>query len=162
RLREELRRALRARLHVARTAVRAGAAVREDRRAPPRRSRRARRRAGARRSMKLDPTKLSLSPRARELAARLDARAPLAAFVLVALLAAKIDYGTLSALDLGLDDETYALAAGIRLWHGPLPHADTSPLYSVWYRVLAYVVTDPAQLYFANWWLLETGLAVAL
>jgi hypothetical protein len=81
---------------------------------------------------------------------------------LVVALTLKVTTGLLAAIDLGLADETYCLAMGLRLAKDGMPSAEASPLYAVWYRLLAFMEPDPTRLYFLNWWILVTALPLAL
>ncbi|HVH41573.1 MAG TPA: hypothetical protein VM925_04495 [Labilithrix sp.] len=82
--------------------------------------------------------------------------------VLFSALVVKVLGGVLAAIDLGVADEAVYLARGTQLGKEPLPPAESSPLYSVWYRALAVFQPDPARLYYVNWIILQGGLALAL
>ncbi|MBL7947026.1 MAG: hypothetical protein JNN32_13260 [Flavobacteriales bacterium] len=57
----------------------------------------------------------------------------------------------LGRLDIGLYDETAYLQRGAWIDKQGLPTADMAPLYSLWYRSLQFIVSDPIQRYFANY-----------
>jgi hypothetical protein len=82
--------------------------------------------------------------------------------LVVLAIAAKAILGRVGTFDLGFDDECYMLWSGIGLPARPLPTADYSVLYMVWYRVLAALEPDPARLYTFNWVVLQLGLAAPL
>jgi hypothetical protein len=79
--------------------------------------------------------------------------------LLVALLALKVAYGELGTTDIGFDDEAVALEHGLAL---KMPTPDWAPLYSLWYAGLALVIKNPANVYYANWFVLVAVLPVLL
>lgn len=54
-------------------------------------------------------------------------------------------------LDIGLYDETAYMQRGAWIDKQGLPTADMAPLYSLWYRSLQFIVSDPIQRYFVNY-----------
>lgn len=58
--------------------------------------------------------------------------------------------------DIGFDDETGYLSAGLQFFHSALPAAEQSPLYSLWYWLESCFVFDPVTLYQTNWGVLLT------
>ncbi len=64
-------------------------------------------------------------------------------------------------LDIGLYDETSYLQRGAWIDTLGLPTADMAPLYSLWYRALQFIVSDPVQRYFANYAFTMAALPIA-
>jgi hypothetical protein len=65
-------------------------------------------------------------------------------------------------LDIGLYDETSYLQRGTWIDTHGLPTADMAPLYSLWYRALQFMVSDPVQRYFANYAFTMAALPIAV
>jgi hypothetical protein len=86
----------------------------------------------------------------------------IAAVVLVVLISLKATYGLLGTFDLYLDDESMYLEGARVLGNKWLPLATSSPLYPMWYRVVALFEPDRLNLYFANWFVLTGSLPIAL
>ena len=78
---------------------------------------------------------------------------------LLALLALKLAYGDIGTTDIGFDDEAVALEHGLSM---QMPTPDWAPLYSVWYAAVALVIKDPANVYYANWFVLVASLPLLL
>ena len=83
-------------------------------------------------------------------------------FTLTLAICLKATVGRLDTFDLGFDDETLMMAAGLRMGSSGTPAADWGPLYSVWYRLLATMQPDPLGLYQFNWLVLQVLLVVVL
>lgn len=64
--------------------------------------------------------------------------------------------------DIGFDDESGYLRAGLQFFHASLPSAENSPLYALWYWFEACIVSDPVTLYQANWGILLTLALILL
>lgn len=64
-------------------------------------------------------------------------------------------------LDIGLYDETSYLQRGTWIDSHGLPTADMAPLYSLWYRALQFIVSDPVHRYFANYAFTMAALPIA-
>jgi hypothetical protein len=89
-------------------------------------------------------------------------------FILLTLLVAGWRYtrGLEQILDIGLDDESAYLYAGVRLQSAGLPGAQEAPLYAVWYFMLSLLHPDRVALYYANYkiltWLLPAAAYLLL
>ena len=59
--------------------------------------------------------------------------------------------------DIGFDDESGYLTAGLQFFHVGPPTGENSPLYALWYWVESTVFADPVTLYQANWGILATA-----
>ena len=74
----------------------------------------------------------------------------------------KFTHGLESVQDILLYDETYYLQSGLRLLTNGLPHAESAPLFALWYFLLSFVRSDPIALYYLNFKILTTLLPVLL
>ena len=79
---------------------------------------------------------------------------------LLVLLAWKVTYDIASVRDVAYGDEASWLMMAALIPEQGLPHAESCPLYCLWYRALALVQPDPVRLYYLSWQLLVGLLAV--
>ena len=75
-----------------------------------------------------------------------------ASVVLIILLVGWVyTHGIEQVLDIGLYDESDYLHRGILIPSSGFPHAQSAPLYSLWYYTLSFAQPDTIQLYFLNY-----------
>lgn len=67
-----------------------------------------------------------------------------------------------SRLDIGLYDETAYLQRGAWIDAHGLPTADMAPVYSLWYRCLQFIVSDPVHRYFVNYAVTMAALPILI
>jgi len=87
----------------------------------------------------------------------------------VVLMVCRNHYDIITVRDVGADDEGWYLASGVLLGkpgfpNGPdgWPIPEQGPLYCLWYGVLSKLVSNPLDLYFANWQILISALSIML
>lgn len=74
----------------------------------------------------------------------------------------KFTHGLELVQDIALFDETGYLNAGLHLHSLGLPHAESAPLYAIWYYVLSFLRADPVALFYLNFKALTTLLPLSL
>lgn len=74
----------------------------------------------------------------------------------------KYTHGLESAQDILLYDETYYLQSGLRLISAGLPHAESAPLFALWYYLVSFIRADPIALFYLNFKILTALLPVFL
>ena len=86
--------------------------------------------------------------------------AELAIIGLLVLLSCKVTYDIAAVRDVAYGDEASWLMLATAIPEQGLPHAESCPLYCLWYRALALVQPDPVRLYYLSWQFLVGMLVV--
>lgn len=89
-------------------------------------------------------------------------QADVLALFFLAAIAVKYFYNAPQFLDIDLFDETTYLYSGVRLPQLGMRDASYGPLYALWFFLLSLATPDRIVLFYLNFYLLTTGVAVSL